>query len=87
VDVNGTAASDVYNFLKVSSGDLSDIEVRVSSPTGISSSLHADNLPWPARSLLQWNFGKFLVSREGKVVKRYPPNVPPKKLMSDIERL
>lgn len=60
VDVNGPATSDVYNFLKVSSGDLSDI---------------------------QWNFGKFLVSREGKVVKRFLPTVPPTKLVADIERL
>ena len=36
---------------------------------------------------VEWNFGKFLVDGSGKVVKRYPPNVPPKQLVSDIEAL
>ena len=60
VEVNGPAASPVYNFVKASSGDVSDVE---------------------------WNFGKFLLDGNGKVVKRYPPDVPPKALVKDIEAL
>jgi glutathione peroxidase len=35
---------------------------------------------------IQWNFEKFLISREGTVLKRYPPTVKPedKGLMQDI---
>ena len=36
---------------------------------------------------VEWNFGKFLLDGSGKVVKRYPPDVPPKALVKDIEAL
>jgi len=36
---------------------------------------------------IKWNFTKFLVDRQGKVVRRYAPNVPPEALESDITAL
>jgi len=36
---------------------------------------------------VKWNFTKFLVSREGKVLKRYAPNTEPKEIITDIEGL
>jgi len=38
---------------------------------------------------IEWNFEKFLVNREGQVVKRYPPATPPddKGLLQDIADL
>ncbi len=36
---------------------------------------------------VEWNFGKFLVGADGKVLKRYAPTVPPAKLAADIEAL
>jgi len=36
---------------------------------------------------VEWNFAKFLLDGSGKVVKRYPPDVPPKALVKDIEAL
>lgn len=36
---------------------------------------------------IKWNFTKFLVDRNGKVVKRFAPNVEPKDLTADIESL
>jgi glutathione peroxidase len=43
-----------------------------------------------AKSLLgeniEWNFGKFLVGKDGKVIKRYPPTTNPRDLESDIEK-
>jgi glutathione peroxidase len=35
---------------------------------------------------IKWNFTKFLVGRDGKVIKRYAPNDPPEALRADIER-
>jgi len=36
---------------------------------------------------IKWNFTKFLVDREGRVVKRFAPSKPPEKLAPDIEKL
>jgi glutathione peroxidase len=36
---------------------------------------------------IKWNFTKFLIDREGKVVKRYAPNDTPQAISKDIEAL
>ena len=36
---------------------------------------------------IKWNFTKFLVDREGSVVKRYNPTCPPKDIEADIAKL
>jgi glutathione peroxidase len=38
-------------------------------------------------SEISWNFTKFLIDKEGKVVKRYLPTVKPQDLKRDIEKL
>ncbi|MEX2180685.1 MAG: glutathione peroxidase [Gemmatimonadaceae bacterium] len=35
---------------------------------------------------IKWNFTKFLVARDGRVLKRYAPDTPPAAIRSDIER-
>lgn len=35
---------------------------------------------------IKWNFTKFLVGRDGKVVKRYAPNEEPENMRKDIEK-
>ena len=35
--------------------------------------------------ILQWNFAKFLIDREGNVVDRFAPSEKPEKLVSSIE--
>ena len=36
---------------------------------------------------IKWNFTKFLIDREGHVVKRYAPNADPASIREDIEKL
>lgn len=36
---------------------------------------------------IKWNFTKFLLNREGKVIRRYAPNVTPDQLVDDIRAL
>lgn len=36
---------------------------------------------------IKWNFTKFLIDREGRVVKRYGPTDAPKTIANDIEKL
>jgi glutathione peroxidase len=37
--------------------------------------------------IIKWNFTKFLINREGKVVNRYAPTTEPAKTRADIENL
>ena len=37
--------------------------------------------------MIKWNFTKFLVDREGKVVARHAPNTDPRDIAADIEKL
>jgi glutathione peroxidase len=36
---------------------------------------------------VKWNFTKFLVNKEGKVVKRYAPKTDPKAIVGDVKKL
>ncbi|MEZ0391258.1 MAG: glutathione peroxidase [Pseudobdellovibrionaceae bacterium] len=63
VDVNGSNAAPVYEFLKESAPGILGIEA------------------------IKWNFTKFLVGPDGKVVKRYAPQTEPKDLEADVEKV
>ena len=36
--------------------------------------------------MIKWNFTKFLVGRDGQVIKRYAPNDTPESMKADIEK-
>ena len=36
---------------------------------------------------IKWNFTKFLVDRDGRVVERYAPTATPEALTADVEKL
>ena len=36
---------------------------------------------------IKWNFTKFLIDSEGKMIKRYAPTVLPSKIKNDIEKI
>ena len=61
VDVNGTQAHPIYQWLK-------------QEATGILGS-----------EAIKWNFTKFLIGKDGHVIKRYAPMDKPEKLAHDIE--
>jgi glutathione peroxidase len=37
--------------------------------------------------VIKWNFTKFLIDRNGKVIKRYSPSTEPKEIEKDILKL
>jgi glutathione peroxidase len=61
VDVNGSHAEPVYEYLKESAPGILGTE------------------------MIKWNFTKFLVGRDGQVLKRYAPTTEPKQIVKDIE--
>ena len=63
VDVNGDAASPLFDWMKAEAPGLMGSKA------------------------IKWNFTKFLIDREGDVVKRYGPADAPKSIAKDIEKL
>jgi glutathione peroxidase len=45
------------------------------------------NAPGLLGQRIKWNFTKFLVDGQGKVIKRYAPTTTPEKIESDIKEL
>jgi len=43
--------------------------------------------PLDGKNDIRWNFEKFLIDKQGKVVKRYAPKTKPAELRADIEQL
>lgn len=65
---------DMFSKVKVSGSDMADAYKYLTETTG---------------SQVKWNFNKFLVDKEGKVVKYYPSSVAPEdaELRKDIDAL
>lgn len=63
IDVNGSDAAPLYQFLKSEKPGLLGTE------------------------MIKWNFTKFLVNREGQVVKRYAPNDKPEEIKKDLSKM
>eukprot|EP01006_Ploeotia_vitrea_P022760 TRINITY_DN55180_c0_g1_i1.p1 TRINITY_DN55180_c0_g1~~TRINITY_DN55180_c0_g1_i1.p1 ORF type:complete len:108 (-),score=18.41 TRINITY_DN55180_c0_g1_i1:294-617(-) len=78
---NGEAASPVYQFLREAAPKTPDVTHCYVCNCAPKSLTTAPVAPGD----VQWNFEKFLVGKDGKVVKRYPPITPPKDIAADIE--
>ncbi len=61
INVNGSQAHPIYDWLKAKSGGFFGDAIK-------------------------WNFTKFLIGRDGYVIKRYAPITRPEKLIGDIEK-
>lgn len=85
IDVNGKNEAPLYTFLKKKApfkgypnedfGKQLD-EIHKKTGTGYEK---GDNI--------RWNFGKFLVSKDGKTIKRFEPMVEPKELEKEIIKM
>ena len=80
IDVNGENADPLFTWLKAQKGfggfDLTDKTGKM-----MDGMLRKRDADYDKKSDIKWNFTKFLVSRDGKVLKRYEPT----DKMSDIE--
>ena len=68
-------AEEIAEFCKVNFGVSFPLMQKVEAPGVLGS------------KRIKWNFTKFLVDREGKVVRRYAPTDKPERLEKDIEAL
>lgn len=85
IEVNGPNESPLYTYLKNAIKNregqgnlLMNLIISISSRINGKSRQQSD---------IKWNFEKFLVDRQGNVVKRFAPTVRPEQIEADIEQL
>jgi glutathione peroxidase len=81
IEVNGTNEEPLYKYLKTAAEefrnkDTADLYNKVKQYT-----------PGIAENDIRWNFTKFLIDKEGKVVARFAPNITPDELDGHISNL
>ena len=84
IDVNGENESPLYTFLKAAApeedvkGLKNKMAMKAIEKISTSTKKPGD---------IKWNFTKFLVDRQGNVVKRYSPTCPPEDIEADVTAL
>jgi glutathione peroxidase len=86
IEVNGECATPLYKWLKSEKGFAGFDEGH---PIGekLHEILSAANPDYAKSSDIKWNFTKFLIDREGKVVARFEPTTDLKRVAEAIEAL
>ena len=83
-DVNGANAEPIFEYLKsqAPTEEYNGLKAKATRAMlkGISKSVEKD-------SDILWNFTKFLVNRDGTVIKRYAPVTKPKDIEKDIREM
>lgn len=80
IDVNGADQHPLYAWLKAQKG-FSGFDVNDQRGKMMDGMLRRQDADYDKKSDIKWNFTKFLVSRDGRVMKRYEPT----DKMSDVE--
>jgi glutathione peroxidase len=82
LDVNGDNADPLYAYLRKEASNAKEDEAS----EGLYKKLEGYGFTTSADEI-KWNFTKFLVDREGKVIGRFAPTFEPEKLGEIIEKL
>ena len=80
IEVNGANAHPLYVYLKLQKG-FGGFDVADDRGKMMDGMLRRQDAEYDKKADIKWNFTKFLVSRDGRVLKRYEPT----DKMSDIE--
>ncbi len=85
------AAAEIESFCQVNYGVsfpmFSKVEVNGPGAHPLYQFLKGEKPGLLGTEAIKWNFTKFLVNREGQVIKRYAPTDTPEKIKSDILKL
>jgi len=80
IEVNGANEDPLYTYLKAQKG-FSGFDLNDQTGKFMDEMLRKQDADYDKKSDIKWNFTKFLVSRDGRVLKRYEPT----DKMTDIE--
>ena len=80
IEVNGENEAPLYTYLKAQKG-FSGFDLNDKTGKFMDEMLRKQDADYDKKSDIKWNFTKFLVSRDGRVLKRYEPT----DKMTDIE--
>ena len=84
IDVNGDDEEPLYTFLKA---EMPDEKIEGLKNKAAMAMIEKISSTCKKPGDIKWNFTKFLVDREGNVVKRYPPTSDPASFDKDIAAL
>ena len=84
-DVNGAGELPLYTWLKSQKGFVGQYDPKLAV---MMEKLYNESNPEPRKhDDIQWNFTKFLIDREGKVVARFEPTLDMKEVEAQVEAL
>lgn len=86
VDVNGDSASALFTWLK-SQAPFQGFDTTDPAGAVLDKMFRAQDPAYDQNDDIKWNFSKFLVDREGRVVARFEPTEPMQKVSDAIEAL
>ncbi len=84
VEVNGEAESPLYTYLKQQAPFAGWPAGTEAFAERIESRHREDGNGFDQGNAIRWNFGKFLVSRDGNTIKRFEPPVTPAEIEAEI---
>jgi glutathione peroxidase len=82
IEVNGPGTAPLYGYLREEAPG--DFGPQFGGFYDFISKTFPDRI---GTDEIKWNFTKFLVGRDGEVVRRYEPTVPPEEIRADLEAL
>ena len=82
IDVNGSEAHPIYEYLKsqAPTEEYKGLKAKASAALFKTLSKSVEK-----ESDIKWNFTKFLISRDGSTIKRFPPTTTPEEMEKDIQ--
>ncbi|MBU7578865.1 MAG: glutathione peroxidase [Porphyrobacter sp.] len=85
------SADEIAEFCKVNFGVtfplMAKVDVNGADASPLFDWMKAEKKGLMGTTAIKWNFTKFLIDRQGNVVKRYAPNDKPEAIARDIEKL
>ena len=83
VDVNGDKEIELYKYLKsqIADDEIDGIKNKLAMKT-----IEKISLTTKKKEDIKWNFTKFLVDRNGNIIKRYSPTYNPEKMEDEIKK-